>query len=127
MPAAGSKIPDILPLREPTFYILLSLSTEDRHGYAILKDVEELSQGKLKLSTGTLYEAIARLLDQGLIERIPGEEFARSPNQESRNHPGKPRKAYRLTPTGRRVLEAETTRLQRLVEKARLRLAGGKP
>ena len=127
MPGAASKIPDILPLREPTFFILLSLAVQGKHGYAILKDVEDLSQGKLKLSTGTLYEAIARLLDQGLIERIPGEVFSPAPIQEARNHPGKPRKTYRLTRTGRRVLEAETTRMQHLVEKANLRLAGSEP
>ncbi len=51
----------MLPLREPTFLILLSLADGEKHGYAILKDVSEISQGKVLLSTGTLYEALARL------------------------------------------------------------------
>jgi len=60
----------LLPLREPTFFILLSLASQEKHGYAILQDIKEISEGKVKLSTGTLYEALARLLDQGLIERV---------------------------------------------------------
>ena len=59
-----------LPLSEPVFYILLSLASGQKHGYAILKDVESLSQGKLLVSTSTLYGAISRLQDQGWIEHI---------------------------------------------------------
>ena len=73
-----------LPLTEPTFYILLSLAPSKKHGYAILRDVEGLSKGRLRLSTSTLYSALARLLDQGLIERVPGD-------LEPRSHPGLPR------------------------------------
>ena len=58
-----------IPLREPTFFILLSLSPGPKHGYAILKGVENLSEGRVKLSTGTLYGAIKRLLDRGWIRR----------------------------------------------------------
>ena len=58
---------DLLPLREPTFFILLSISTEKKHGYAILQEVEALSNGKVKLSNGTLYGALTRLQEQGLI------------------------------------------------------------
>jgi DNA-binding PadR family transcriptional regulator len=123
MPKSASQIPDILPLREPTFFILLSLAAESKHGYAILKDIEDLSQGQVKLSTGTLYEAIARLLDQALIERVPGTESVPGPAGEPpATHPGKPRKAYRLTGTGRRVLEAETHRMSALVSAAHRRL-----
>ena len=104
-----------LPLTEPTFYILLSLALGKKHGYAILKDVEALSNGKVSLSTSTLYGALGRLLDQGLIERVPNEE-------EENTGPGLPRKAYILSETGRRVLEAETDRLQSLVAVAHLRL-----
>jgi len=68
------KLPFCLPLTEPTFYILLSLAPEKRHGYAILKDVEALSNGNVSLSTSTLYGALGRLLDQGLIERVPNDE-----------------------------------------------------
>lgn len=106
-----------LPLQEPTFFILLSLANEPRHGYAILKDVEALSGGKIRLGTGTLYGALNRLLDQGLIQR--------SPNGVA-NHPGKPRKAYQLTQTGLRVLQAETSRLNHMLSAARLRLGDTK-
>ena len=104
-----------LPLTEPTFYILLSLAPGKKHGYAILKDVEALSDGKVRLSTSTLYGALGRLLDQGLIERVSNEE-------EENTGPGLPRKAYILSETGRRVLEAETDRLQSMIAVAHLRL-----
>ncbi|MGB2911349.1 MAG: helix-turn-helix transcriptional regulator [Anaerolineales bacterium] len=59
-----------LPLREPTFFILLSLSPGPKHGYAILKEVEALSEGRVLLSTGTLFGAIKRLLDRSWIRRV---------------------------------------------------------
>jgi DNA-binding PadR family transcriptional regulator len=99
-----------LPLREPTFFILLSLFPGEKHGYAILKEVEQISQKRVQLSTGTLYEALARLLEQGLIER--GED-GRTPG------PGKPRKLYRLTGLGRRVVAAEALRYDQLALAAR--------
>jgi DNA-binding PadR family transcriptional regulator len=111
---------DLLPLRQPTFLILLSLAQAQKHGYAILKDVEELSRGTLRLSTGTLYEALARLLDQDLIERLCDDQ----PGSDAAGHPGKPRKAYLLTQRGRRLLESETHRIQDLVMTAQLRLGG---
>jgi DNA-binding PadR family transcriptional regulator len=122
MEKTSIKISSFLPLREPTYFILLSLAAENKHGYAILKDVEELSQGKVKLSTGTLYEAIARLLDQGLIKRV--ENANPSLEQEGANHPGKPRKDYQLTQLGLEVLKAELERLDRLVAAARKRVMG---
>ena len=103
-----------LPLTEPTFYILLSLAPGKKHGYAILKDVKELSKERVNLSTSTLYTAVGRLLDQDLIERLDDGEDDPSP--------GLPRKSYALTGLGRRVLEAETVRLQGMVKEARLRL-----
>lgn len=106
---------DLLPLQEPTFFILLSLAPGEKHGYAILKDVEMLSAGKIRLGTGTLYGALSRLLDQGLIE----------PVETSNGGPGKPRKAYALTEAGRRVLAAETGRLETLLAAARTRLNPG--
>lgn len=105
-----------LPLTEPTFYILLSLAPGPKHGYAIMKDVEALSEGGIMLSTGTLYGALKRLLDQDWIERLDDAEPAGAPAD-----PGRPRKAYRLTQLGRRSLEAETTRLERMVGMARTR------
>lgn len=103
-----------LPLTEPTFYILLSLAPGRKHGYAIMKDVKELSRGRVNLSTSTLYTAVGRLLDQELIERLSDDE------QDA--GPGLPRKSYALTELGRRVLEAEMVRLQGMVKEARLRL-----
>ena len=95
-----------LPLREPTFFILLSLSPGPKHGYAILKEVEALSEGRVMLSTGTLYGAIKRLLDRSWLKRVTDP----IPNNTDRE-----RKAYALTEQGRRVLNAETARLQKLV------------
>lgn len=103
-----------LPLTEPTFYILLSLAPGKKHGYAILKDVKELSKARINMSTSTLYTAVGRLLDQELIERLSDDE------QDA--GPGLPRKSYALTDLGRRVLEAEHVRLQGMVKEARLRL-----
>ncbi len=103
-----------LPLTEPTFYILLSLAPGKKHGYAILKDVKDLSKERVNMSTSTLYTAVGRLLDQNLIERLSEDNNGASP--------GLPRKSYALTELGRRVLEAETVRLQGMVKEARLRL-----
>jgi DNA-binding PadR family transcriptional regulator len=105
-----------LPLTEPTFYILLSLAPGKKHGYAIMKDVRALSGGRVRLSTSTLYTALGRLLDQELIERL---------SEEQGGGPGLPRKFYALTDVGRRVLEAETARLQGMLREARLRLREG--
>lgn len=107
-----------LPLREPTFFILLSLSPGPKHGYAILKEVELLSDGRVKLSTGTLYGAIKRLLDDGWIRRVDDP----LPNDTDRE-----RKTYDLTELGRRVLNAEIARLQKLVSLAQIRRAGETP
>lgn len=102
-----------LPLSEVTFYILLSLSTEAKHGYAIWKDVETLSNGSVKLSTSTLYDALERLLQQGLIERV---------KEENEQSSGRPRKRYRLNKLGRQVLAKEIDRLRTLLDLATPRL-----
>ena len=106
------------PLREPTFYILLSLSPGPKHGYAILKDVETLSEGRLRLSTGTLYGAIKRLLDRNWIKRT---------NDTEPNHAERERKDYTLTEHGRRALNAEIERLRKLLVVAQSRTAGETP
>ena len=103
-----------LPLREPTFFILLSLAPSPKHGYAILKEVEALSEGRVRLSTGTLYGAIKRLLDDGWIRRVDDPQ----PNNTQRE-----RKPYTLTELGRRVLTAEIERLRKLVDVAQLQTA----
>lgn len=109
---------DMIPLREPTFYILLALSNQKKHGYAIMKDVEMLSAGRVMLSTGTLYGALGRLLDQGLIRRAPDE------SEGSEEEAGRSRKYYALTQDGRRVLGEEIRRLEELLATARLHLGG---
>ena len=108
-------IQENLPLTESTFYILLSLAPGPKHGYAIMKDVKTLSESRVVLSTGTLYGAIKRLLDQGWILRV---------DEPSENGNTRERKAYVLTQRGRRILEAETVRLGKLYQAARLRVIG---
>jgi DNA-binding PadR family transcriptional regulator len=96
----------ISPLTEATFFILLSLSPAPKHGYAIMKEVRELSKGRIKFSTGTLYGAIRRLLEQGWIKRVTDPV----PNPTDRE-----RKSYTLTDKGRKVLSAEMERLRSLL------------
>ena len=103
-----------LPLREPTFFILLCLSPGPKHGYAILKEVNNLSDGRVKLSTGTLYGAIKRLLDRGWICRVDNP----IPDNTERE-----RKSYDLTEFGRRLLNAEIARLRKLVSVAETQTA----
>lgn len=110
-----------LPLTETTFYILLSLAPGSSHGYAILKDVKRLSDGQVTLSTGTLYGALKRLLEQGWIARVSEPEVGAA-------RAGKrARKSYALTDLGQRVLEAETTRMEALVRTARIRGSEASP
>ena len=99
------------PITEPVLLILLSLANQPRHGYAILQDTQEMSAGRVHLSTGTLYGALQRLLDNGWIERY----------QEDDNARGK--RIYRLTSRGRRNLQAEVGRLKQLTRVAALRVA----
>ena len=102
---------ETLPLTEPVLLILLSLAGQPRHGYSILKDVEHMSDGRVVLSTGTLYGALRRLLEDDWIERFEEEESSRG------------RQAYRLTPQGRRNLQLEVDRMKHLTRLANLRVA----
>jgi PadR family transcriptional regulator PadR len=95
------------PISEPSFFILLSLASGPRHGYAVLKDAEALSEGRVTLSVSTLYTSLGRLQEQGLIERMDA--------GGERPGPGLPRKVYRLTRQGQETLEAEAVRLQALL------------
>jgi PadR family transcriptional regulator PadR len=104
-----------LPLTEATFFILLSLVPGRKHGYAILKDVETLSSRRVTLSTSTLYSALQRLGEQGLIARVDDD-------QQPPANPGLPRKAYILTEAGRKLLESEMARLQHLFSVGQQRL-----
>jgi DNA-binding PadR family transcriptional regulator len=106
---------NLLPLTEATFYILLSLSSGRKHGYAILKDISILSGGILQVSTSTLYGALGRMQERGLIIRVEN-----GPDEVS--GPGLPRKTYELTDLGRRILEAELVRMRRQMQAAQLSL-----
>jgi DNA-binding PadR family transcriptional regulator len=90
--------------------ILLALADADRHGYGIIKEVERQTEGALRPGTGTLYTALQRLQDEGLI--------AESPRRPARDDDAR-RKYYRITPAGRALARAETLRLVRLVAIAR--------
>ena len=97
------------PLTSPLFHVLLSLADDDRHGYAIMKDVEIRTGGAVRLSTGTLYGIIKRLLADGWIVDARGR---RGDDDERRRY-------YRLTPEGREAALAETARLERALAHAR--------
>lgn len=107
-----------LPLTPGVFHILLALADQDRHGYAIILDVAERTEGVVRLGTGTLYTAIARLLEQNLIEE--------SDERPAEDEDDDRRRYYRLTPFGREVANAEARRLAALVRMARARgITGG--
>lgn len=97
----------LLPLTSLTYHVLLALADADRHGYGIIKEVEERTNGEMELETGTLYAAMKRMRDDLLIEAVPENE--RPADEDSR------RRTYRLTPYGKRVLKAESLRLAHLV------------
>lgn len=101
------------PLTESTYFILLSLSPKPKHGYAIMKDVRALSEDRIVLSTGTLYGALKRLLDQGWIVRMDDA----NPKGNVRD-----RKVYKLSQHGRRVLKDEIARLNNLLIAANQRV-----
>lgn len=102
----------LLPLSEPVYHILLALSDRPRHGYAILQEVEERTDGAVRLRTGTLYTAVKRLLERGVIE-----ETEEAPPEVERDD--ERRRYYRLTDLGRGVLAAEARRLESMVRLAR--------
>ena len=114
------------PLQMPTFFILLSLAEGKKHGYAILKDVPLISNGRVKLGTGTLYGALSRLLDQGLITQVPDDEPF-NPDEVEGAVDGRPRRLYALTQSGWRAVEAEAHRLEGMLSAARARLGVERP
>ncbi len=105
------EIEDLLPLPEATFHILMAVAEDDRHGYAIIQEVATRTDGMLKLSPGTLYRSIQRMLEQGLIQ-----ETAERPAPELDDER---RRYYRITAFGRTVAKAEARRLAQLVKLAR--------
>jgi DNA-binding PadR family transcriptional regulator len=91
-------------LTPQVFHILIALSERDLHGYAIMQDVAQRTNGKLRLSPGTLYGSIKRLLEEGFLTELEADER---------------RRYYRLTPLGRKAAKAEAARLMELVDQAR--------
>ena len=100
-----------LPLSPTLFHILVALADQDRHGYSIMLDVSARTRGKLKLSPGTLYGSIKRLLEDGWIVELD-ERSAPAHDDERRRY-------YRLTPLGRAVARAEAVRLDEVLGQAR--------
>src|SRR6516162_7864774 len=110
--AGPELLESLLPLQPTTFYILMSLSDEDRHGYAIILEVARLTNGAVKLSAGTLYRSIQRMLETGLIV-----ETSTRPAPEEDDER---RRYYRITPPGKKVAGAEVKRLRGLLKLARV-------
>jgi len=100
----------VKPLTEPVLLILVSLASKPQHGYALMRDIADLSQGRVEVTTGTLYGALRRLLEDGWIERFDQEDTSRE------------KQAYRLTEVGRRHLEMELDRMKRITRMAAARL-----
>ena len=101
------------PMQEPTFLILTALMPEPLHGYALLAEVENVSDSRVRLRVGTLYAALDRLADEGLVA-VHSEEVVR----------GRLRRTYRVTGAGEAALAAEVDRMADLARKARARLRG---
>jgi DNA-binding PadR family transcriptional regulator len=101
-----------LPLTPAVFQVLVALADREQHGYALLKAVEDQTGGDIRLSTGTLYGIIRRLLDEEIIAERTGREG---------------RRLYRLTPLGREVARAEADRLEALIGAARATRALRRP
>src|ERR1039458_4073214 len=100
----------LLPLPPATFHILLAVAEEDRHGYAIIQDVATRTNGELKLSAGTLYRSIQRMLEQGLIVETQDRPAPELDDERRRN--------YRTPPFGAAVARGEARRAAPLVRVA---------
>ncbi len=101
-----------LPLTVPVFQILVSLADRDLHGYAIIQDVAARTAGEVRLTASTLYAAIRRMLDAGMIEEVDAPRRAPAGDDERRRY-------YRMTPYGREVAQLEAARLERAAAMAR--------
>ncbi len=111
MISTDEQVQRFLPLPPATFHILMALVDGDRHGYAIIQDVEARTRGRLRLSPGTLYRSIQRLLEQGLLTE-PSARPAPELDDERRRY-------YRVTALGLAVARAEAERFTDLVRMAR--------
>ncbi len=101
---------ELLPLPSATLHILVALAPGEKHGYAIMRDVEALSDGAVRMGPGTLYGSVKRMLSDGLIEEADARPDPQLDDQR--------RRYYRLTGFGERVLGAELARLERVVRTA---------
>jgi DNA-binding PadR family transcriptional regulator len=110
----GDDAEAFLPLPTAVFHILVALADRDRHGYSIMQDVAARTDGKVRLSAGTLYSAIRRMLEQGLID-----ERRDSPDPHGLGRNDERRRYYRLTRLGRDVARAEARRLTDMLTQAR--------
>ena len=104
-------VDDLLPLQAATFHILMVLADEDRHGYAVIQEIASRTDGAIRLSAGTLYRSLQRMLEQGLIEET---EDRPAPDEDDER-----RRYYRITRFGETVARAEARRLQELLRLAR--------
>lgn len=110
---AGIDARDFLPLPSSSFHVLLVLTDDERHGYAIMREVERISEGAVRMGPGTLYGTIRRLLELGFIEES-GERPDPDMDDERRRY-------YRITGLGERVVTAEVRRLSAMIERSVLR------
>jgi DNA-binding PadR family transcriptional regulator len=106
------EVSPFLPLSPATLHILLSLASEEMHGYAIMQEVQRQSEGKYKLGPGTLYDNLQKLMERGLVE-----ELGRRPEEDDPR-----RRYYKLSSLGRGVLIAEIARLEDVVREGKMRL-----
>jgi DNA-binding PadR family transcriptional regulator len=109
-------VQQFLPLPASAMHIIVALAAGEKHGYAIMRDVEELSGGAVRMGPGTLYGSIKRMIDQGLLEETDERPDPALDDQR--------RRYYRLTDLGQRVGAAERVRLSRLLSAARVRQLG---
>ena len=107
---------DVLPLTSTVFHVLVALAEGPRHGYAVAREVEDLSDGRVVMGPGTLYGSLSRMQDQGLIEEAanPGEDGLHAER----------RRYYRMTPLGSAALRSESARLLKAATVAQRRLGG---
>jgi DNA-binding PadR family transcriptional regulator len=110
----NNEIQELLPLSLPIFHMLVSLMEGERHGYALKREILQRTEKRINLGSGALYGAINKMLEQGLI--VESDERPDPHLDDER------RRYYRITPLGRRVLQAETARLRDLVQLAQMHL-----
>jgi DNA-binding PadR family transcriptional regulator len=116
MPRREPDPASFLPLTPAIAHILLAVADQDRHGYAIMQEIERITDGAVRMGPGTLYGTIKRMLSAGLIEETDERPDSGTPDSQRNDER---RRYYRATALGRRVLEDETARMASLVSAAR--------